>query len=48
MMTKDALLWRLKYFLLLVALFMTTSFARPAAADSGPQAAAAAPQVQRR
>jgi hypothetical protein len=31
MMTADALLWRLKYFLLLVAIFAATSFAPPAA-----------------
>jgi hypothetical protein len=29
MMTREALLWRLKYFIALVAIFMITSFAPP-------------------
>lgn len=29
MMTREALLWRLKYFIVLVAIFMITSFAPP-------------------
>ena len=44
MMTREALLWRLKYFIVLVAIFMITSFAPPpCAADdaNGPASKAA-------
>jgi hypothetical protein len=46
MMTKDALLWRLKYLLAMVALFMITSFTPPAASDCGSREASAARPVQ--
>lgn len=47
MMTEDALLWRLKYLVALVAVFMMTSFARPAVSDCSPTAGPSAEYVQR-
>jgi hypothetical protein len=40
MMTREALLWRLKYFIVLVAIFMITSFAPPDCAADDAEVAA--------